>query len=377
MSPRWETRRFEDCIERVTYTTKVQRKDFLDEGKYPIVSQEDDFINGYWNKEADLFRLDRPAVIFGDHTRTLKYVDFDFVLGADGVKVLKPKTFLHPKFFYHQLHTAKLDSLGYARHYRLLKEHDVSYPNLAEQQRIAEILDEAFVDIATVKAHVEKNLRNVRAIFEGHLQQIFNQQSELWKDTTLGEIYEIGSSRRVLKSQWKREGVPFYRGREVTRLAADGFVDNVLFISEEHYNELRKKTGVPRAGDIVITAIGTIGNSHVVRESDKFYFKDASVLWMKRVVDLSSEFIEFWLKSPLFFCQLDRGNGATVDTLTIRKLQELKIRIPPLSEQASIVSELGSIRDMTKRLEALYKRKLAALDELKQSLLAKAFAGKL
>ena len=94
----WEVRSFEDCIERVTYTTKIQRKDFLDAGEYPVVSQEEDFLNGYWNDEADVFRLDRPAVIFGDHTRVFKYVDFDFVLGADGVKVLKPKSFLHPKF---------------------------------------------------------------------------------------------------------------------------------------------------------------------------------------------------------------------------------------------------------------------------------------
>src|SRR3990167_2199271 len=140
-----------------------------------------------------------------------------------------------------------------------------------------------------------------------------------WPIKKLGEIYKIGSSKRVLKSEWKTNGVPFYRGREVTRLAADGFVDNELFISEDHFAELSKEYGVPEADDIVITAIGTIGNAHVVRKSDRFYFKDASVLWMKRIADVSSEFIRFWLKSALFFEQLDRGNGATVDALTIQK----------------------------------------------------------
>jgi type I restriction enzyme S subunit len=161
-----------------------------------------------------------------------------------------------------------------------------------------------------------------------------------WQTTKLSALYQIGSSKRVLKSEWKTQGVPFYRGREVTRLAADGFVENELFISEKHFGELSKQYGVPKTGDIVITAIGTIGNSHVVRDNDRFYFKDASVLWMKRVTDVSSEFINFWLKSPHFFDQLDRGNGATVDTLTIQKLQSVGILLPPLPEQRRIVSIL-------------------------------------
>ena len=151
-----------------------------------------------------------------------------------------------------------------------------------------------------------------------------------WETKQLDSLYQIGSSKRVLKSQWRSSGIPFYRGREVTRLAADGFVENELFISEDHFSELSQKHGVPKAGDIVITAIGTIGNSHVVRSSDQFYFKDASVLWMKRAAEVSSEFVNLWLKSPDFFDQLDRGNGATVDTLTIQKLQSVEIPVPPL-----------------------------------------------
>lgn len=156
----------------------------------------------------------------------------------------------------------------------------------------------------------------------------------------LSGLYQIGSSKRVLKSQWKTEGVPFYRGREITRLAADGFVENELFISEEHFAELAAQSGVPKTGDIVITAIGTIGNAHIVRDFDRFYFKDASVLWMKRTSDVSSEFINLWLKSPLFFDQLDRGNGATVDTLTIQKLQSVRLCVPSPAEQQRIVAIL-------------------------------------
>lgn len=185
-------------------------------------------------------------------------------------------------------------------------------------------------DIAALDAECAEVLANIRMTVDM---------------VALGELFQIGSSKRVLKSQWKAEGVPFYRGREITRLAADGFVDNELFISEEHFAELAAQSGVPKAGDIVITAIGTIGNAHIVRESDRFYFKDASVLWMKRISDVSSEFINLWLKSPLFFDQLDKGNGATVDTLTIQKLQSVRIRLPSSAEQHRIVTLLDEAFD--------------------------------
>ena len=156
----------------------------------------------------------------------------------------------------------------------------------------------------------------------------------------LKKLFNIGSSKRVLKSQWTTEGVPFYRGREITRLAKDGYVDNEIFISEALFSDYSKKYGVPKSGDIVITAIGTIGNSYIVQEHDRFYFKDASVLWLNKKADVSSEYINLWLKSPLFTEQLDEGNGASVDTLTIKKLQNVTVNLPPTPEQQRIVAIL-------------------------------------
>ena len=187
MKKGWQTKPFEDCIESVKYTRKIQRKDFLDDGQFPIVSQEAEFTNGYWDDEADVFKVSTPVVIFGDHTQVLKYVDFDFVLGADGVKILPPRDFLRPKFFFYQLQAANFTSLGYARHYRLLKELEINYPPLAEQQRIVGLLDEAFEGLATAKANAEKNLQNARALFESHLQSVFTQRGPGWVEKKLGD----------------------------------------------------------------------------------------------------------------------------------------------------------------------------------------------
>ena len=142
MKNNWEGKKFNDCIEKTQYTTKILKKDFLEQGKYPIISQEEDYINGYWNNKEDSFKITKPVIIFGDHTKKIKYIDFDFVLGADGVKILQPIDKIDTKFFYYALLNTKIRDLGYARHYKLLQEKFISFPaSLKEQKQIVKILD--------------------------------------------------------------------------------------------------------------------------------------------------------------------------------------------------------------------------------------------
>jgi type I restriction enzyme S subunit len=185
-----------------------------------------------------------------------------------------------------------------------------------------------------------------------------------WSTENLGDLYKIGSSKRVLKSQWQTSGVPFYRGREITVLSKHGEVSNELFISEELYQEYAKKHGVPATEDIVITAIGTIGNSYIVGANDRFYFKDASVLWLKKTSNVDSSFINLWLKSPLMREQLDEGNGATVDTLTIKKLQTLQVNLPPIPEQQRIVAILDQASADIEKARANAEKNLKNAREL-------------
>jgi type I restriction enzyme S subunit len=307
------------------------------------------------------------------------------ITGVD-CTILRPKDFLNSNFLcYYQMSQNYLKDVnkgisGSTRQ-RISRKNlgliEVPIPPLKEQQRIVAILDETFAKIEKAKANAEQNLKNAKELFEGYLQGVFENKGDDWVVKKLKELYQIGSSKRVLKSQWKTEGIPFYRGREITKLAANGFVENELYISEMHFAELLQKTGVPKTGDIVMTAIGTIGNTHIVRDFDKFYFKDASVLWLKRVTDTSSEFTKYFLKSSLFFKQLDKGNGATVDTLTIDKLQNIELFIPTLKTQQIIVEKLDSLSEETKKIEAIYEQKVKDLDELKKSILNKAFNGEL
>ncbi|WP_225765630.1 restriction endonuclease subunit S [Stenotrophomonas sp. Marseille-Q4652] len=251
----------------------------------------------------------------------------------------------------------------------------VPLPPLDEQKRIVAILDQAFAALDRARALAEANLADARALFKIKLDSTFKSFAS--KECRIDELFEVGSSKRVLKSEWKDSGVPFYRGREVTRLAQEGRVDNELFISESHYDELAAKTGVPSPGDILITAIGTIGNAYIVQEGDRFYFKDASVLWMRRTSEVLSAYVKLWIRSSSFYDQLERGNGATVDTLTIGKLQGLLIPNFPEKDQERIVEDLIALERKVGCLESLYKSKLTDLANLRQSLLQKAFSGQL
>ena len=172
--PGWVEKPFEECIEDVKYSTKIQRKEFLDEGKLPIVSQEAEFTNGYWDSAADVFKVTRPIVVFGDHTQVLKYIDFDFVLGADGVKLLLPKPFLNPKFFFYALRSAPLKSLGYARHYRLLKELQIGYPDMDTQVTLAKRLDALEAETQRLARLYERKLAALEALKKSLLHEAFS-----------------------------------------------------------------------------------------------------------------------------------------------------------------------------------------------------------
>src|SRR4051812_22369041 len=142
MTAAWPYAAFEDaCTDETGGNLKTPQSKFAKTGKYPIVDQGKDLVAGYTDDGDCLCRTKLPVVVFGDHTRAVKFVDFPFCLGADGTKVLRPSKGVHGKFLYHFLRYIDLPDTGYSRHFKFLKRVKVPLPSIPEQRRIAAILD--------------------------------------------------------------------------------------------------------------------------------------------------------------------------------------------------------------------------------------------
>lgn len=249
-------------------------------------------------------------------------------------------------------------------------------PDVGEQRRIVTLLDEAFADIATAKANAEKNLQNARELFEGHLQSIFSNPGHGWQARNLEELGTITSSKRIFKDEYVEVGIPFYRTKEIKELANGLEITTELFITESRYNEIKSGFGVPTKGDILLTAIGTIGEIWVVDGKNDFYFKDGNVLWLKNFNSVNTQFLKYVLLS--FVESLKKmSHGSAYSALPIQRLNAHQIFLPTLEEQAQIVNALDELLDFSRQLESIYRQKLTALDDLKKSLLHQAFSGQL
>jgi len=173
-----------------------------------------------------------------------------------------------------------------------------------------------------------------------------------WEWIKWGDIGEIVSARRVHQQDWKTKGIPFYRAREIAKLAENGVVDNDLFISEELYNAYAKN-GVPEPEDLMITAVGTLGKTYIVQPGDKFYYKDASVISLRNYGHVSSAYLKIVMETPLMEKQIkSNSSGTTVSTLTIVRMNNYLLPLPPLAEQHRIVAKLEELLPLCQQLAA-------------------------
>jgi type I restriction enzyme S subunit len=371
----WTTKTLENCLERFRVPAKIQRKQFREDGAFPIVSQEADFVNGYWDKAADVCVLERPVVIFGDHTQVLKYVDFDFVVGADGVKVLAPKPFLDAKYLFYFVMANRTPSLGYARHYRHVKELPVSYPEPKVQQRIVAILDEAFEALARARAHAEANLQNARELFESYLAAAFSGEEAGWDVCELNEHVRFIDYRG--KTPPKTEsGIRLITAKNVKM----GYIQREPeeFVLESAYEGWMTR-GFPKLGDVLFTTEAPLANVAQLDTEETVVIGQRLITMQADQEVILPEFLKFSLMSPPMQSEIHkRGTGATVVGIKAKLLKTVPLRFPSnLDRQRIIAANCQSAYDNMERLEEAFGSKLQDIDHLRQSLLQKAFAGDL
>ena len=183
----WREVRFNELISKEKYQVgKVKvRNSFTDSGKIPVVDQGQELIRGYLDNEELKYRGPLPLIIFGDHTKVMKFIDFLFIVGADGVKILIPnEDLVCPKYFYWLLRTVKLPEKGYARHFKFLKQalylipFRNNQPDLEKQKEIANYLDSVYEKIKTLKEKNQKQIAQLEEMKESILDEMFNHENK-------------------------------------------------------------------------------------------------------------------------------------------------------------------------------------------------------
>lgn len=195
-----------------------------------------------------------------------------------------------------------------------------------------------------------------------------------WSWCYLNSLGVIGSSSRVHQKDWQTKGVPFYRAREIVKLAKFGSVNNNLFISEELFDQHKKNGSVPLENDIMITGVGTIGIPYVVTSEDLFYFKDASVLIFKNIFNLNHDYLKLFFNTPYWKKEIHRESmGTTVHTLTISRAKAVLTIFPPTEEQQAIVEKVNSFMVLCDELEQQTDNSQSQIEQLMQSCLKEVF----
>ncbi len=322
------------------------------------------------------------ATVRPTHSRvTLITEEYDGQVCSTGYFVLRGKENIDNKYLYYFLLTdefnQQMEKLQKGASYPAVTDAEVKsiflrYPkSLPEQQHIVSILDEAFAAIAKAKANAEQNLKNAKELFESYLQGVFEngicEKKELRELTTILGDGLHGTPKYTIEGDYY-----FINGNNLN----DGkieFKENTKRVNIDEYNK-HKKNLTNRT--VLVSINGTLANIAFYDGEKIILGKSACYFNLKESVDKG--FVKYVLSSRYFIDYAHReATGATIKNVSLKSMREFKVPLPSLKEQQTIVRQLDALRAETKRIEAIYQQKLLNLEELKKSILQKAFAGEL
>lgn len=322
---------FSDVFADVTKQgTKLQTSEYLASGKYPIIDQGQDDIAGYTDRENGLF-TDVPAIIFGDHTRIVKYVDMPFFLGADGVKVLKATIpDVDCRYLYYAVSAVKIPNTGYNRHFKWLKEAQIPLPDISTQRRIADTLDKVSEGIEVCRKMLGELDLMVKAKF-GEMFGNMETNPMGWKKSTIGQECFYIKDGPHKSPPYVDEGIPFISTRNIVN--GDGIDwSTAKHISEADYIECIKKCK-PEKGDILYSKGGTTGIAKLV-ETDQRFANWVHVAVLKFGNQLDGKFFECMLNMEYCYQQSQRlTKGIANRDFVLSAIAQVKIIVPPIDAQ--------------------------------------------
>ncbi len=381
----WETVNYlQSFTQESTSNRKVKTKDCKEEGMFPVIDQGQEYICGYVDDQDKVIKVETPLIIFGDHTRLIKWIDFNFVPGADGTKVLKPEKIYYPRFFYHQMRNIELPDKGYSRHFKFLKEVNFLLPPLNEQKRIAKKLDELLATVEGIKIRLDntpmiiKRFRHsiLATATSGKLTETWRKNNGVSGEWKLSSFAKLGELSRGKSKHRPRNDSQLFGGDYP--FIQTGAVAQSGGLITEHSKTLSefglKQSRLFPENTLCITIAANIADTAFL--TYPVCFPDSVVGFIADEEVCQREFIKY-------FIDVNKDNLETFAPATAQKninlaiLNALEIPIPTLTEQKEIVAQVESLFALADTLEEKIEVATKRVDNLTQSILTKAFRGEL
>lgn len=361
---------------------KTKHKDYLSAGKLPIIDQGQNLIGGYTENLRMKLHCNLPVIVFGDHTRAVKYVDFPFGAGADGIKVLEPAEGIYPKFLYYatQYLVLRLEDRGYARHYQYIEKMELDIPPDSEQKRIVARIEELFSELDNGVETLMKTKQQLAVYRQSAMNTVF--QSVL-QDAVTMPMGEVLSSI---------EGGKSFKCEEHPPHATEYGIVKVSAVTWGTYNEEESKTCLPnqfieskriKIGDFLFSRANTlelIGNCVVVENvsknlmlSDKilrFHFKDGVI----------PKYVMYYLRTHEGKKQIQEfstGNQESMRNIGQDRIKRITVPMCSTVIQDGVVHEIEARLSVCDSIEKNVDTALQQAEAMRQSILKQAFEGRL
>ena len=354
---KWEWRRIEEVCDKAS-SNIVLNKIEDNVGDYPLYGA-----SGYV-KSVDFFHMEQPYVgIVKDGAgvgRVGVYPAKSSLVGT--MQYIIPKKGCMLQYLSYGLQSLHLDKHVSGAtiphiYFKNYGKDTIPFPPLSDQQAIVAELDK----LNEVIALKRKQLVDLDSLAQSLFYEMFGDpvvNERGWKTYELKTLFKVTSSKRILQSEWQKEGIPFYKVADIVSIINEENVLPATFIRETDYNTLKDQGYVPICGDLLITTRGTLGQCYIINENDKFYFQDGMITWLsQKCKDL---ILPIYLKS-LFGTRifldslLHTANMSTVAYLSISQLANKTIPLPPLPLQQSFAAKIAKIEAEKQRVKASLK----------------------
>lgn len=363
----------------VSADKKIKQKEYLPIGKLPIIDQGKQLIGGYSDDISKQVSCNLPVIIFGDHTKNVKLIPFQFAAGADGIKVLEPKTNISPKYLYYgTLYlTFRIEDKGYARHYQHIEKQDLPVPPLSEQERIVARIEELFSEldksVETLKKTKEQLVVYRQAVLKEAFDSIPKSQYVLLRTLMIGTpqngLYKpksaYGNGTRILRVDG------FYNG-----FIVNDYDYKSLALTNEEIDKYSLKIG-----DLVVNRVNSmshLGKCALVRQLNETTVFESNIMRIQLNEELVNlEYIVYYLSSLAGKKALTKNAKQAVNQASINQTDvgNTLVPVPNLKIQISQLRVIESRLSICDSIEKTVDTALQEAESLRQSILKEAFEG--